>query len=307
MIVRDEEDVLQRCLDGVNLFADELIVVDTGSADATKQIAARYTEQVYDYAWDDDFSAARNDSYRFATCDYVMWMDADDVIDAENAAKINRLKRVATEFPQGFEMLYDIPENGCIIYSLRMVRRDVGPIWTGALHESIDLHGSIVDTDITILHRKLRTEDHVRNIRIIRKLLHENIPISFHIQSNGWLDCYLAGETELADKLYRLCRHQAKQGDCVGLKSSLLIADVLCNREQYNAALQWYTMALSQAKGSTLAAFAVFQQITKCCARLGRWSEARLYNEMALELRPGSRSARLNRISLERSENGISQ
>lgn len=60
MIVKNEECVLERCLSTVREIADELIIVDTGSTDATKEIAKKFTEQVYDFEWCDDFSKARN-------------------------------------------------------------------------------------------------------------------------------------------------------------------------------------------------------------------------------------------------------
>ena len=60
MIVKNEERVLERCLDSLRGLMDELIIVDTGSADRTKEIAARYTDKIYDFAWVGDFSAARN-------------------------------------------------------------------------------------------------------------------------------------------------------------------------------------------------------------------------------------------------------
>ena len=60
MIVKNEEQILQRCLDSLAGLMDEIIIVDTGSTDATKEIAARYTDQVYDFVWVNDFSAARN-------------------------------------------------------------------------------------------------------------------------------------------------------------------------------------------------------------------------------------------------------
>ena len=58
MIVRDEEKVLGRCLDSVRELADEIIIVDTGSRDRTKEIAGKYTDKIYDFRWEDDFSAA---------------------------------------------------------------------------------------------------------------------------------------------------------------------------------------------------------------------------------------------------------
>ena len=84
MIVKNEEDVLARCLDCAINFADEIIIVDTGSTDRTKEIAALYTEQVYDFEWIDDFAAARNFAFSKATMEYCMWLDADDIIRFED-------------------------------------------------------------------------------------------------------------------------------------------------------------------------------------------------------------------------------
>ena len=80
MIVKNEEKVLARCLESVKDIVDEIIIVDTGSNDKTKEIAYRYTQNVYDFEWAQDFSAARNYSFSKATKDYQMWLDADDII-----------------------------------------------------------------------------------------------------------------------------------------------------------------------------------------------------------------------------------
>ena len=72
MIVKNEEQVLARCLDSVADLMDEIIIVDTGSTDRTKEIAARYTDQIYDFAWIGDFSAARNFSFSKATMNTSM-------------------------------------------------------------------------------------------------------------------------------------------------------------------------------------------------------------------------------------------
>ena len=94
MIVKNEEKVLARWLDSVADLVDEIIIVDTGSSDATKEIAARYTDQVYDFAWQDDFAAARNFSFSKATKDYIYVPDADEVLDEENREDFRQLKQV---------------------------------------------------------------------------------------------------------------------------------------------------------------------------------------------------------------------
>ena len=84
MIVKNEEDVLARCLDSAAPIADEIIIVDTGSEDKTTEIALSYTDKVYRFKWCDDFAAARNFSFSKATMEYCMWLDADDVITEDN-------------------------------------------------------------------------------------------------------------------------------------------------------------------------------------------------------------------------------
>jgi glycosyltransferase involved in cell wall biosynthesis len=75
MIVRDEEAVLARCLDAVRDLVDELVIVDTGSVDATREIACRYTERVLDFVWCDDFAAARKYAFDQAESNWVCWLE----------------------------------------------------------------------------------------------------------------------------------------------------------------------------------------------------------------------------------------
>lgn len=94
MIVKNEEKVLARCLDSIADLMDEIIIVDTGSTDSTKEIAARYTDQIYDFEWVEDFSAARNFSFSKATRDYIYAADADEVLDEENRQRFRELKEL---------------------------------------------------------------------------------------------------------------------------------------------------------------------------------------------------------------------
>ena len=69
MIVKNEELVLGRCLESIKDLVEEIIIVDTGSTDKTKEIAKLYTNNIYDFKWINDFSAARNFSFSKATKD----------------------------------------------------------------------------------------------------------------------------------------------------------------------------------------------------------------------------------------------
>jgi glycosyltransferase involved in cell wall biosynthesis len=91
MIVKNEENNLECCLSNIARFMDEIIIVDTGSTDSTKEIANRYTDKVYDYAWTNDFAAARNFSISKSDNDYVLIIDSDEFLDSVDIQQIKRL------------------------------------------------------------------------------------------------------------------------------------------------------------------------------------------------------------------------
>ena len=88
MIVRDEENNLPHCLESVRGLFDEIVIVDTGSIDRTKEIAREFGAKVFDFAWIDDFAAARNEVLSHATGDYAFWLDADDVVEPGQREKL---------------------------------------------------------------------------------------------------------------------------------------------------------------------------------------------------------------------------
>jgi glycosyltransferase involved in cell wall biosynthesis len=91
LIVRDGELTLAKALESARPFFDEIVVVDTGSVDRTKQIAAEHGAKVFDFPWCDSFSAARNHSIEQATSDWIFWMDADDVLPQASGAELRQL------------------------------------------------------------------------------------------------------------------------------------------------------------------------------------------------------------------------
>lgn len=91
MIVRNEADNLPRCLESVNGVVDELVIVDTGSTDRTKEIALSYGAKIYDFKWIDDFSAARNYSLEGATGEWILVLDADEALDEKSGPSLRSI------------------------------------------------------------------------------------------------------------------------------------------------------------------------------------------------------------------------
>src|SRR5262249_35866166 len=91
MIVKNEEANLPACLEGWRDLFDEAVIVDTGSSDRTREVAAALGAAVSEFAWVDSFAAARNAALGRATGDWAMWLDADDRIDPPNRARLRAL------------------------------------------------------------------------------------------------------------------------------------------------------------------------------------------------------------------------
>ncbi len=178
MIVRDEEDVLARCLSSVDGLVDEIIVVDTGSVDRTRDIALEYGAKVYDYIWVDNFAAARNAAFDKATMDYILWLDADDVIDDENRAAFLTLKETLEQDTDVVMMRYHVAfdEAGQPTYTFfreRLLRRVMNFRWGGRVHEAITPMGKVTRSQVAIRHEKLKAGEPGRNLRIYERMLQE--------------------------------------------------------------------------------------------------------------------------------------
>ncbi len=99
MIVKDEESVLERCLKSVEGLVDEIIIIDTGSTDGTKDIAKRFTDHIYDYEWTHDFSAAKNEAIKRATGKWILVLDADEYLEQKDASELREFLSQQTPAP----------------------------------------------------------------------------------------------------------------------------------------------------------------------------------------------------------------
>ncbi|MGM7682587.1 tetratricopeptide repeat-containing glycosyltransferase family 2 protein [Cytobacillus sp. Hm23] len=178
MIVKNEEEVLDNCLSSIAELMDEIIIVDTGSSDRTKEIAMKYTDKIYDFEWVDDFSKARNYSFLKATKDYIMWLDADDIVPNESQHKIAEIKKNLLDLNPDAIMMpyqYSFDSEGrpiLTIYRNRIVKRECNFKWYGYVHEEIKVSGKVFKANIIIQHKKVRTKSD-RNIKIYEKVIAE--------------------------------------------------------------------------------------------------------------------------------------
>lgn len=183
MIVKNEEESLEQCLSSVSAIVDEMIIVDTGSTDRTQEIAARFTDKIFDFTWIDDFAAARNFSFSKATMDYILWLDADDVILPADAAKLKELKANLSADTAVVMMLYNtgFDGQGRVVFSYyreRLVKRSYGFVWKEPVHEYLEVYGQRLQADIGITHTKKNHQLSLRNIRIYENLLSKGQALS---------------------------------------------------------------------------------------------------------------------------------
>lgn len=158
MIVKNESAVLRRCLASIADLMDEIIIVDTGSTDNTKEIASEFTDKIYDYTWKNNFADARNFAFSKATMDYIYSADADEVIDSLNHERFAQIKEVLLPEIEIVQMYYITPpaynttSNFIKEYRPKLYKRFRTFTWVDAVHETVRLDPVIYDSEIEIQH-----------------------------------------------------------------------------------------------------------------------------------------------------------
>jgi glycosyltransferase involved in cell wall biosynthesis len=196
MIVKNEEAVIERCLKSIHEAVDEIIIVDTGSTDRTKEICLAYTDKIFDFEWINDFAAARNFAFNCATMDYIIWLDADDVLLSEDSRKLIALKDRLDPAVDSVTMIYclALDEHGNMSASNRrnrLVKRVNHFQWHGFVHEYLEVAGNILNSDIIVFHKPLQSHDSDRNLTIYKQCLEQGItfsPRDLYYFANEWFD-----------------------------------------------------------------------------------------------------------------------
>ncbi|MBQ8614863.1 MAG: glycosyltransferase [Ruminiclostridium sp.] len=201
MIVKNEEEQLRACLESLRPIADEIIIADTGSTDRTKEIAAEFTDKIYDFPWIDDFSAARNFVFSKATMDYIYTADADEVIDEQNIALFKQIKAVLLPEIEIVQMHYlNLMETNTAYNSKRELRPKLFKRlrtfeWINPVHETVRLMPNVYDSDIEIMH--LAKGSHAkRDFATFQKALRKGMRLDKVLHGMYAKELFIAGDTD---------------------------------------------------------------------------------------------------------------
>ena len=170
MIVKNEERFLPGCLESVKGLVDEIVIADTGSTDATRDIALGFGAKIVDFAWCNDFSAARNESLKHTAGDWVLYLDADERIEPQHHAAIRKLissgKADAVLLTLKSKMGTREDAQYHLVAYPRLFRKMKGVRFTGEVHEQVtpsltEAGARIVPSDVTIEHLGYAQDDDV--------------------------------------------------------------------------------------------------------------------------------------------------
>ena len=151
MIVKNEEEFLPRCLESIKDAVDEIIVVDTGSTDRTVEIAESYKAKVYHHPWNDDFSEARNHSLSYATCDWILQIDADEELEQEDIPLLR--KTIKSGLYNGvFVAIYNYMPDCLSKLSYKRLYRRGKAHYEDIVHNQIIVEGDVARAEIRIYH-----------------------------------------------------------------------------------------------------------------------------------------------------------
>jgi glycosyltransferase involved in cell wall biosynthesis len=262
MIVRDEQQNLPTCLESVRGLFDEIVVVDTGSRDNTIEIARSFGARVFDLVWVDDFAAARNAALARAKGDYAFWLDADDLVEPAERAKLegllSRLRSGGRPSAYVVRCQCDPGPDGSggdtVVDHIRLFPVIEGVRWSYRVHEQIlpglKRAGVVTEwTDITVRHtgysdRALRARKLERDSRILLQELAERPDEPFTLFNLGSIAVERCQWNEALGYLRKSLEHSAPT-DSITRKLFALIARCYQMMGDFPAALKCCAKGLS--------------------------------------------------------------
>lgn len=217
IIAKNEEQNIERCLTSLKPYDFEIIVVDTGSTDRTKEIALQYTDQVLDFEWCDDFSAARNFSLRAASNNWIFMIDCDEWIKELDLDELTWFRKHLTDSVGSVFRENLVTENGALTlnntdYTERFFDKRLFH-YTGIIHEQLTpIRGKEINSYLlktTILHTGYdltpseRVIKNKRNYTLLLKQLEKD-------PDNPYLYYQLGKTCEIIENFAHACEYYSR-------------------------------------------------------------------------------------------------
>jgi glycosyltransferase involved in cell wall biosynthesis len=291
MIVKNEEAFLGKCLESVQQYVDEIIIVDTGSTDRTVDIAKRFTDKVFFHPWENSFSKARNYSLSYATRDWIFIIDADEELLPESGPLLREAIRNAGSADVLLVNIISLYANGkrAARHNLERICRNNGAIrFEGIVHNQMTGAKEIRPSKVELKHygydlsEKKRNEKFLRTAGLLNKAIEEkpDDPLPHHYLGASYLSLGMHDECiresllaiELADK----------QGN----------TDTAFLCSHYNAAISFLGKGEAEKAGQLASkAAAMFPDhldshyiLTLVCAEKREWGNVKAHGGKYLEL-----------------------
>jgi glycosyltransferase involved in cell wall biosynthesis len=261
MIVKNEERVLGDCLASIKQWVDEMIVVDTGSTDRTIDIAKEHGAKVFHFPWTDSFSEARNESLKYATCDWILWMDADDTIPEDCGRRLHDLVLIASEKVTGLLMQVQIPsapgEHGyTIVDHVKLFRNGLGLKFEGRIHEQIlepiyRIGGTVERSDLYVVHSGYdhspegQKKKRARDLSLLEKDLTDRPDHPFVLFNIGMTAFHMKDYAKAMPALER-CLALSKPHESTVRKVYAMLAGCAFETRDFLGAKRWVEQGLAQ-------------------------------------------------------------
>lgn len=241
MIVKNEERILKRCLDSLKGLAEEIVIVDTGSTDRTKEIASSYTDKVYDFQWIGDFAAARNFAFSKATQEYIYSADADEVLDQKNQERFALLKAnllpeiELVQMKYGNQLQFGTIYNYDEEYRPKLFKRVRGFQWMDPIHETVRVNPVIYDSDIVITHMP-EAGHTARDLQAFETQIAKGAGLSERLHTLYAKELFVSGTEEDFKRAYDFFAASALDADnsldvvkeacCIAARSARYVGDI---------------------------------------------------------------------------------
>lgn len=242
MIVRDEEKLLSRCLKSFTGAYDELCIVDTGSTDRTVKIAQRFGARIVSFTACNtpdgqirDFSLARNAAIELAGGEWILWMDADDVLQEGGAEQLRRHARLG-KFA-GIQVTIRWGQDSWL--QTRLFKNEPCNRFVGRVHEFPKIHGNIV---------------------VDRGVVVQHLPDK-------------AGKETSSDRNLRMCEAQVKE-DPSNMRALFYLGNALRLTGRFDEAILRYTQYLALGGNFHCERYTVAYYVALCHLNKGEWQEA---------------------------------